>query len=689
VLFRSIESQHTKRTSVVAHDRVRLLILPFDHGRTFNLFYKLSGRLPRPIQHLLMALLNRTRDPEPETYDANRQDTREKQGTTWGWLPGLALINALGMLLAACSFVNAQDSSIGLRTFLYPGLLLIYIPTVIRLISPATARTERIGLICIAGFCFYIIKVMSSPLYFSYSDEFLHWLTADNITTSGHLFSKNALMPVSSYYPGLEIVTNALGTLSGLDIFNSGLIVIGVARLLMILILFVLNEQILKSARLASIATILYMANPHYFLHDSQFAYESLALPLAILVLSGMVSSSVRKRVNKQEKMSRLSIFTGWVVLVALTLTHHLTNFFLDGFLVLWAIIYGFLHHIPIRQSSLARTALVGVLMSVAWIGFNGNPVVHYIATPILDSLNELRHILTNTNDARPLFTTYGGGQSALLWERLVMALSITLILLCLPFGWLCLWQRYRSNTLICTFGIISLFYPFSQVFRFTHFGPNLTDRAAAFLFIPITSILAIFITQFWPTRRLDWKQSSLLVCAMSVIFLGGFIIGAGPGLSELPGPYEFSDPRGIGLEGIQAAIWTSSHLGTNNRIGTDALNQILEGTFGNQYPVTSVGDHIDVSPIFFSLRLGPQELSVLRKAQVHYLVVDQRLARTLTIMGIYFVEVEPNAFHHTTPIDLEALTKFNTIPSINRVFDSGNIVIYDVGELTNAPEKR
>src|SRR5258706_420835 len=83
-----------------------------------------------------------------------------------------------------------------------------------------------------------IVKVMYSPLSFSGYDEFLHWLTADNITRTGHLFSENALLPVSPDYPGLEIVTNALSTMSSLSTFNAGIIVIGVARLVMILSLF-------------------------------------------------------------------------------------------------------------------------------------------------------------------------------------------------------------------------------------------------------------------------------------------------------------------------------------------------------------------------------------------------------------------------------------------------------------------
>jgi hypothetical protein len=182
--------------------------------------------------------------------------------------------------------------------------------------------------------------------------------------------------------------------------------------------------------------------------------------------------------------------------------------------------------------------------------------------------------------------------------------------------------------------------------------------------------------------------QSSFIACAMTVIFLGGVILGSGSGLTSLAGPYVLGDPRGIEPEGIQAAKWAHSHLGSNNRIGTDSLNQLLMATYGDQHVVTTSADQMDVSPIFFSSHLGRYELAILSRAQVRYLVVDRRLAQSLPLLGSYFVNTESLAFQRTTPIDLKSLTKFDTLPQVNRVFDSGNIVIYDVGGLINAPAK-
>jgi hypothetical protein len=53
----------------------------------------------------------------------------------------------------------------------------------------------------------------------------------------------------------------------------------------LVLVLFLLYERAGGSARLASVATLVYAANPSLLFFDAQFAYESLALPLALFVV--------------------------------------------------------------------------------------------------------------------------------------------------------------------------------------------------------------------------------------------------------------------------------------------------------------------------------------------------------------------------------------------------------------------
>lgn len=645
-----------------------------------TLLRKVLGNLPLSVQRAIAAVLTRVRDSEPEVFHASPQKVAGLQSVAWGWLPMLTLTSTLGLLSVAYAYTAARSGTTGIEFFFWFGVLLIFMPCAVRLISPAASRFERISLLCVVGICFYLIYVVNSPLYFSPHDAFVHWRTADDIARSRHLFTENPLLPASPFYPGLEIVTNAFSTLSGLSTFHAALIVVGVARLVMVLSLFMLYERIMKSSRMAGIATILYMTNPHFLFFDADFSYESLALPLATFMLFAM---AYHETLNDDHRRITL---TTWIALSAVVVTHHVTDFVFDGLLILWTLMYGFQRPARMLQSNLVKTTLFGIFASLAWISLKGNPVVEYLSSYFGRALNELGYILTGTSSARQLFVDYSGSQPIALWERMIAVSSVALILLCLPIGLLCLWQRYRYNGLARMLGIASLLYPISQVFRFTNFGSEVTDRAAAFLFIPIACVLAIFITQFWPTQRLSWKQTSLITCAMSLVFLGGII---SPPWNLLPGPYLVAaDPRSIEPEGIQTAIWAYSYLGPNNRFAADRINRLLMDTYGAQHPVTNIEDNIDVSSIFFSSSLDAKQISILRDAKVRYLVVDLRLSKALPTIGFYFEPGEPGSFQRTTPIDLEALTKFNTIPQVNRVFDSGDIVIYDLGGLINAPEK-
>ncbi len=689
-------SRLTDRRSALLEQDTTLLVTV--QGKMVPLSrHKILRRLPKHLQRLVLRLYRRARDPEPEAHDGS--------AASLAWLPLLTLTSALGVLLVACAFSVSRSGGTGWETSFFGGLLLIFVPPLFRLLASTPSRLERIALICVVGIACYLIKVIASPLHFSMYDEFLHWRSVNDLASSGHLFTPNALLPVSPFYPGLEIVTSALASLSGLDTFTSGLIVIGFARLLMLLSLFALYEQLMQSSRMAALAVMIYMANPHFLLFDAQYAYESLALPLALFVLFVLsplqrISVSIERgkllapfMVLTREQHKRLSsdqrwlTCIAWLALVALTFTHHVSDFFFVALLLLWTIIYTCMRLVPLRRSNLVKTALFTVGIAVVSVVRAGNPVTGYLLSFIGVSLRELAGVITGSGGARQLFVTYTG-QPTPLWERGVTLASVGMIVFCLPFGLLCLWLRYRSRALACTFFIVALFYPLSQLFRFTTAGAELTDRAAPFLFLPIAAILSMCVAQFWPLRWLNWRHSTLLTGAIALLFLGGVILGTGPSTALLPGPYQvIADMRSIEPEGIQAALWTQVYLGSNNRVASDRINSILMGSYGDQRIVSTIADKIDVSPVFFASSLEQSQIAILKSARVRYLVVDLRLAQSLPLLGYYYEQGETGAYNHSIPISLQALTKFNATPQINRVFDSGNIVIYDVGGLINAPE--
>jgi hypothetical protein len=89
---------------------------------------------------------------------------------------------------------------------------------------------------------------------------------------------------------------------------------------------------------------------------------------------------------------------------------------------------------------------------------------------------------------------------------------------------------------------------------------------------------------------------------------------------------------------------------------------------------------------VFFPRTFGPTELGLLRSGRVRYVVIDHRMATQLPVVGIYYEMGEPDTYRHIVPMDPVALSKFDGVDGVHRVFDSGDIVIYDVGALTDAP---
>src|SRR6266566_2363049 len=666
----------TRPDSVAERDTVPLAAV---HGSTSAVSHKAGDNLSTAVPRMISAGLAQLQDPQPEGLFTRGLKAVKPKTSPLGLLPILTLTSTVGLLIVSFAYYLSPYGNQVFEFFFFLGLLLIFVPNVVRLISPAPSRLERIGLLCVVGICFYIVQLMVSPLRVSSFDEFLHWHTADDIARTGHLFSENSMLPVSPYYPGLEIVTNALSTISGLSTFHAGIIVISAVRLLMTLSLFMLYEQVTNSSRMAGIATIIYMTNPHFLLFDAYFSYESLALPLATFLLY------ILTRYQTTNKDYRWAIFIACFVLLSVTITHHMTDYVFDGLLILWAVTSLFQVASRNMQRNLATIALFGVLLSVAYAFLlKGNPAWGYLSDYFGSAFNELGHIITGTSTPRPLFVA-PSGQSSAIWDRLLMMASVGLVAFGLPFGLLSLWQQHRHDALAVTFGIASLAYPISQAFRFTTFGGEITDRSAAFLFLPIAYVLTILITHFWPTRKLSWRGTSLIICAISVMFLGGVILEAGPVWSNLPGSYMVvADVRSIEPEGIQDATWALTYLRSNNRVATDRINQSLMNTYGDQRIVTSQEDKVEVSPVFFSSHFGPAEVAILRQARVRYLVVDLRLSTALPLEGYYFEENEPGFLQLISPMSRNALTKFNVIPQINRVFDIGDIVIYYVGALVD-----
>jgi hypothetical protein len=165
----------------------------------------------------------------------------------------------------------------------------------------------------------------------------------------------------------------------------------------------------------------------------------------------------------------------------------------------------------------------------------------------------------------------------------------------------------------------------------------------------------------------------------ISIVFASGLVVGW-PNWARLPGPYLVSaDTRSIEAEGRAAADWTREALGPNNRLAADRINRLLQSAYGQQRIVHGLADGVELAPVFQSDQFGPREIELLRRGRVRYLVVDRRLSIALPVLGMYFDPTEPGAFGYVQPISRTALDKLDGLFGIDKIYDSGNIAIYDL----------
>jgi hypothetical protein len=605
---------------------------------------------------------------------------RERTADPWGWLPTLSLTCALGLLLVALADSDARGARGSAALLFWAGLLVLFVPVALRLGSSRVVRCERIELVALLALGLYVVKVLHSPLFFTFHDELVYWRTTNDVAQSDHLFHENPLLPVSPFYPGLAIAATALASTSGLTIFGAGIVAIGVARLVMVLTLFLLYERVSGSARVAGIASLLYMANPNFVFFSGEYSYESLALCFAALAL---FAAACRER---QSHDARVGFTLAILAAVgALVITHHLSSYAFAGFFILWTLAAFRRKQANGGPPSPGGIAVLAVVAALAWLVYVATLTMEYVTSGLGGGLSELIRLIAGEVTARQLFrdTT---GQVPPLWEQLASSASVGLILLGLPFGLLQLWRRHRADALALALAGAALTYPASLALRLTNRGAETSNRASEFLFVAIAFVLALGVVELWPANGPGWRRPAVFTGWATVIFAGGTILGWAP-WARLPGPYLVAaDTRSVESQGLIAAEWARASLGPGNRITADRTNRLLMGSYGEQRPVTSYGDSVDVPTLYTSPEFGPAEQTILQEGGIHYIVVDGRLTTALPMVGAYFEDGEEGSHRYSTPLDQEALWKFDRLQKVSRLFDSGDISIYDVGALAATP---
>lgn len=594
------------------------------------------------------------------------------QAQSLGLLPSLSLTSAVGFVLVAGAFY-ASRRQVPLSEIAYwVGIGLLAVPVLVRLLSRTASRPERVGLVVILTVGLYLVKVAYSPLAFTFPDEFAHELNVVQVLQTGHLFQANPIITVTSVYPGLVDVTTAIASTTGLSPFVSGIVVIGAARLLLALSLFVLIERTTRSARLAGLAVGLYTANPNYLFFSAEYAYESLALPLSCLALYAVL---------RRDQVSGLAPRRAWTAVagalaLSVVVTHHLTSYALVA--ALWGMVLVARYKRANARPAPWDLALATTIAVVAWFAFIASSTGLYLASALGGAFLSLFALVTFQQAPRQVFDPSGAFGGTPVWQELIALASIVFIVVALPFGLLHVWRYFRRYSFALVLGIAAALYVPVQVLRLTPASWETGNRASEFLFIGVGLVVAVALGALDEQLRSRLARLSLPIY-VSVVFLGGVVISWRPDL-RLPRAY-ITEAAGqvIQPEGVTVAQLMRQSLGPNNNIPTDESNAMLLGLYGRQY--SSSGPAGGVRRMLLTPTLDPGAIGALVTVNAQYVVMDRRVQSGDHLVGIYpllpFQSNAPSQF-----IDPQAIAKFTSDPDVSRIADSGDILVFDVSKL-------
>ncbi|HXS32438.1 MAG TPA: hypothetical protein VN758_01525 [Solirubrobacterales bacterium] len=619
----------------------------------------------------------------------------------FGFAPLLAVVAALGLLMVAVGNTAARLDETHAQPLFWGGLIVIYAPIALRLFSVSASREERIALAILLGGSLYVFKVLYEPTSFNLHDELATWRQTSDLISSGRALSDNPIVTGYAGFPGLELFTSALSKLGGLRIFLSGTIVIGLARLALMLGLFLFLERATRSSRAAGIAVALYACNPSFLYFDSQFGYESIALVIAAALLLVAVDWDDPRSLGRRR--SPAGLIAAMVILSAtLAITHHMTSYAMVGFLGLWALMIAFAggrqasgtaSTVSSARFAFSRApwldgpglpALFLALAAAGWFVFEASHVTTAELGDVLkEAIESVIHLITGESGSKTLFQS--AGQTNTPAARVLGVASIVPLLVLIPLGLLRTWRgRGAPNPLWRALSVVALFYPLTMLLRFTQAGTETSQRASEFVFLGLAFLGGLLLSELpWGGDRSRRLRLGLgLSALMTVIFLGGFIVGESP-VTRQPGPFLVGgEARAISPQGLAAAQFAASKLPPGSRVLVDRPNSTLISSYGYLDRVSGSIEGISVTRVFTSKRFDAIDQRVISNDEIDYIVVDRRLTHEPPAGGYYFESTEPDANTYESPLDVAALRKFNHVRGLSRIFDNGAIAIYDTSGL-------
>lgn len=595
--------------------------------------------------------------------------TRIRRAWSLGGSPFAPIALSAGAGLLVCSIANAlsRATEVSAVPLLGAGILMIAMPIFYRLTSRDASPGERLALVCLLGLSLYGIKLVRDAPVFTFSDELLHSFNSNQISEHNHLFHPNTLLEISRYYPGLEGVTSALRSLTGLSSFGAGAIVVGAGRLTLMSAMFFLFWRISGSDRIAGLGAALFAGSFNFLFWSVQYSYESLALPLLLVILLAVTEMDLAGRAAR----GAWSLLAA-IAISAVVVTHHVTSYLVVGALASISLVARVIHHRPNPW----RLALFAAGVTAFWLAVVASSTFGYLSPVLGEAFSSTLDTASGEVAARALFQ----GDTTVIGEtplaaRGVALLAMLLLAAGLPFGLRTVWRRYRSQPIALTFCLAAIVFFGTLAARFVPEAWETANRASGFLFIGLAFVVACAGLELWRPRSTPWLGRALAAGALGVVVLGGAITGW-PWDSQLSLPVRAKAADGgrtISSPPMGLALWAGENVPTGRFAALTADARFLADPGGREVLSDHSANIVNAIP---DTELASDAVSLFRQAGIRFIVADQRVVANDGIRGYYF---SLRGSPRNALLPRAAVTKFEAIPGVERVFDAGTIVVYDI----------
>jgi hypothetical protein len=254
-----------------------------------------------------------------------------------------------------------------------------------------------------------------------------------------------------------------------------------------------------------------------------------------------------------------------------------------------------------------------------------------------------------------------------------VALLAIFLLLAALPFGLRRVWQRHRRKPFALAFSVAAIGFFATLALRLAPAAWETGNRAGEFLFIGLAFVLAMAGLQNWVPLNRPWIGRAALTVAFGIVLVGNSIAGW-PWDLQLASPVRASAEGGtISSPPLALGEWARRNTAEDSRFAATTADARMLLSPGER--IALAGKHPDIEDLLQEPAISTWEIPLLQKNHIRYVVADARNIAHDSTRGYSFSTADELLNPRSTII------KFSEIPGATRIYSSGEMSVYDLGE--------